>query len=241
MKVVIMQPTYLPWIGYFSLIEQADYFVFLDNVQFEKQSWQQRNKILTNKGLEWLTVPVLIKGRFGQVIKDVEISSAKFAGKHIKQIKQNYSKAPFFEKLGEQFFGVLQEASEGHSLCDLNISLIRWICRKLGITTKFFNASEMSAEGTRSALLVNIISELSAKNYLSPLDSLKYIKEDYDIFKQNEISVAFEQYKHPEYKQVNDSFTPYASIIDLLFNEDDNSKSIILSGQKENLKLEEMI
>lgn len=236
-----MQPTYLPWIGYFNLISQADYFVCLDNVQFEKQSWQQRNRILTKKGFEWVTVPVLIKGRFGQLIKDVEISPVKFAEKHIKQIKQNYSRAQYFDDYADEFFDCLIENSKNFSLCDLNISLIKWFCSKLTLPINFLRASELKSIGKRSELLVNILKELGADHYLSPFGSFDYIKEEYKAFKQNKITVLFEQYDHPEYKQLDNEFIPYASIIDLIFNEGPKSKSIIVSGKRDNLNIEEII
>lgn len=241
MKLSIMQPSFLPWIGYFSLISQVESFVFLDNVQFEKQSWQQRNRILTKNGLEWITVPVLIKGRFGQLIKDVEISPVKFIDKQIKQITQNYGRAKYFDEYADEFFDCLIEFSQGLSLSDLNISLIKWFCRKIKISTKFFRASELNATGKRSELLVNILNELQAEQYLSPIGSLDYIKKDYGIFKKNKIKVFFEQYDHPEYRQVYNGFTPYASIIDLIFNEGSASKSIIVSGKRDNLNSEEII
>src|SRR5271155_2267040 len=97
MRVAITQPTYLPWLGYFDLIDQVDAFVLLDSVQFEKQSWQQRNRIKTPNGLQWLTAPVRTKGRSAQLIKDVEIAETDFYIKHLNLIQTNYRNAPFFE------------------------------------------------------------------------------------------------------------------------------------------------
>src|SRR5580704_12957199 len=101
-KVAISQPTYLPWLGYFDLIDQVDVFVLLDNVQFEKQSWQQRNRIKTPTGLQWLTVPVIFRGRFGQLIKDVEIREAEFWRNHLRAIELNYRRARFFHQYFEE-------------------------------------------------------------------------------------------------------------------------------------------
>lgn len=236
-----MQPTYLPWIGYFSLIHQADYFVFLDNVQFEKQSWQQRNRILGPKGLEWITVPVLIKRRFGQLISDVEISTSGFYEKHIKQIQQNYRRARYYDDYNTELFDCLSEYGKARSLCDLNIALIQWFSRKLTLNTHFIKASELNAGGRRSERLVNILKELNSSHYISPMGSADYIKQDYSIFKNNNITVSFENYFHPEYKQVYNKFTPYASIVDLLFNEGPGSLSILVSGQKKNFAMEEIL
>ncbi len=240
MKTIIMQPTYLPWIGYFSLIHQADYFVFLDNVQFEKQSWQQRNRILGQNGLEWITVPVLIKGRFGQLIRDVEISSNEFYTKHIKQIQQNYRCARYYDDYAAELFDRFAEYGKKPSLCNLNIALIEWFSRKLCLNTQFIRASDLNAGGRRSERLINILKELGSSLYISPMGSVEYIRQDYPIFKSSNITVLFENYVHPEYRQVYNEFTPFASIVDLLLNEGPDSLSVIVSGQKDNLTLKEI-
>src|SRR5579864_5457599 len=118
MKVAISQPTYLPWLGYLDLIDQVDTFVLLDNVQFEKQSWQQRNRIKTPTGLQWLTVPVIFKGRFGQHIQDVEIRE-DFAAKHLRALELNYRRAQYFDQYFPALTTVLQEFGAGRHLADL--------------------------------------------------------------------------------------------------------------------------
>src|SRR5690242_14000816 len=127
MKIAISQPTYLPWLGYFDLIDQVDLFVFLDNVQFEKQSWQQRNRIKTPTGLQWLTVPVAFRGKFGQLIKEVEIRDPEFCKNHLRAIELNYRRTPFFDsyfpELKEHFASITSRSL----LADLNIRLIEWI------------------------------------------------------------------------------------------------------------------
>jgi hypothetical protein len=232
-KVVIMQPTCLPWLGYFDLIDQADVFVFLDNVQFEKQSWQQRNRIRTHKGLEWVTIPVLIKGRFGQMIKDVEINQSVFPDKHLKQIKQNYGRAEYFKVYFDEFAEVFEKAYKGMNLCDLNISIIRWLCSKLSISIHFVRSSELKASGRRSELLVNILKELGVDVYISPLGSSEYLDKEFVLFRENNISLFYQNYVHPEYNQVYKPFVSHASCIDLLFNEGERSVLIIRSGRRE--------
>ncbi|MBF0347404.1 MAG: WbqC family protein [Magnetococcales bacterium] len=231
MKTIIMQPTYLPWMGYFDLIDQSDVFVFLDTAQFEKQSWQQRNRLLTPNGLEWITVPVLIKGRFGQPIREVEIKPYKFPEKHIRQIRQNYGRAPFFNQYSEELFDLLVDASKDLSLCHLNIELIRWCCAKLSLQATFKRSSEMGIQGKRSELLVNILDSLQSKIYVSPLGSLDYLREDRHWFMDRGIDIFFQNFTHPEYRQVYAPFTPGASIIDLLFNRGDESLAVLRSGR----------
>lgn len=230
-----MQPMYLPWLGYFDLIDQSDVFVFLDTVQFQKQSWQQRNKIRTPKGLEWITVPVLIQERFGQLIKDVEIFPGKFPEKHIKQVKQNYSRAPYFNSYYDEFAELLRSMSGNVSLCDINIQLIQWLCRKLAMPTRFIRASELGVGGQKTELLINILKAIGATRYLSPLGSISYLKNDGHWFSENNISLAFHNYSHAEYNQVYAPFMAFASIIDLLFNEGDNGMNVIRSGRRDDI------
>ena len=137
MKIAISQPTYLPWIGYLDLIDQVETFVLLDNVQFERQSWQHRNRIKTPSGLHWLTVPVLFRGRFGQLINEVEIRDIEFWRNHLRAIELNYRRAPFFA----DYFDELSVSDSGKgSVSDL-FSLIStsaysnglWRCWAFGL------------------------------------------------------------------------------------------------------------
>lgn len=232
-KAVIMQPTFLPWLGYFDLIDQADVFIFLDNVQFEKQSWQQRNRIRTPHGLEWVTVPVLIKGRFGQIIKDTELNKSVFAEKHLKHIRQNYSRALYFKAYFDEFAEVFVKAYKNLKLGHFNMEIIKWLCSKLLITANFVLSSELEASGKRSELLVNILKALGIDLYISPPGSSVYLEKEYDLFQERAISVFFQNYVHPEYSQVYKPFMPYASCLDLLFNEGEKSAQIIRCGRRE--------
>lgn len=238
--VAIMQPTYLPWLGYLDLIDLVDHFVFLDDVQFEKQSWQQRNKIRTPKGLEWITVPVFIKGRFGQKIKDVIIKNGKFPGSHCKHLRQNYSKARHFNALIEEFEDRIACASTSRHLCQLNIQLIDWLCDQFMIQTPRSLSSSLNTSGKRSERLVDILKSLGATEYVSPVGSYGYIYDDISFFTDCGICVKFFNYDHPRYRQVYSPFIPYASAIDLLFNEKENGLDIIRSGRKPAVAIEEM-
>jgi hypothetical protein len=232
-RVVIMQPTCLPWVGYFDLIDQSDAFVFLDNVQFEKQSWQQRNRIRTPNGLEWVTIPVLIKGRFGQVIKDVEITKSVPFDKFIKQVRHNYSRSEYFTEFFEEFASVFEAAYNGGNLCDFNIAIIEWLSLKLSIAPVFLRSSRLKASGKRSELLVNILKELDSGHYISPAGSAVYLDQEHDRFENENISVFYQNYVHPQYYQVYKPFVAYASCLDLLFNAGEKSIDIIRSGRRE--------
>ena len=233
MKIAISQPTYLPWLGYFDLIDQVDTFVFLDSVQFEKQSWQHRNRIKTPVGLQWLTVPVAFRGRFGQLIHEVAIRDGEFSRKHLRAIELNYRRAPFFTNYFCQISQILQKYSSGASLAALNIELIRWGCGILGIQTRLVRSSELNEPGRRSERLVNLCRRLNAHTYISPPGSAVYLLDDLGLFADAHIEVAFHHYQHPEYKHLFPPFTPYASMIDLMFNEGPRAGEILRSGRRE--------
>jgi hypothetical protein len=228
--IAIMQPTYLPWIGYFDMIDQSDHFVFLDSVQFNKRSWQQRNRVKSPEGVSWLTVPVLTKGRRHQHINEVEITNNKsFQETHIKTITHLYSKAPFFAQYIEDFSSILHKSHQ--FLADLNIELIGWLCTKLGIEIEMSRSSLLGVDGKRTELLVNICKALSADHYISAEGSREYIEES-NLFSQSDIRLTYHSYDHPKYQQRFGEFVPYLSIVDLLFNEGPASLSIIYKGRK---------
>jgi hypothetical protein len=240
MKVAISQPTYLPWAGYFDLIDQVDRFVFLDTVQFEKRSWQQRNRIKTIDGLLFLTVPVVVKGRFEQKIKDVEIESPFFVRKHVRSIESSYRRAPYFSRYFNEFASVFDGCSAGSRLAELNIRMVQWLCSAMGITTPLLRSSEIENEGGRLERLLQICRFLGADSYLSPLGSSNYLLEDIPKFQENGIEVGFQSYSHPQYSQLFGPFEPHASVIDLLFNEGDRSLSILRGGRSPDLQPEEL-
>ena len=227
--VAIMQPTYLPWIGYFDLIDQSDCFVFLDSVQFNKRSWQQRNRIKGSDRVLWLTVPVLTKGRRYQRMHEVMIDQTQnFQEKHIRKITHFYSKAPFFAQHIDELSASLCKSHR--FLADLNIELIRWLCAQLGIETEMVRSSSLNVEGERVELLVNICGVLGADRYLSAAGSREYIEEN-NLFVPNDIDLVYHAYRHPEYRQLHGSFVPYLSVLDLLFNEGRSSLSSIREGR----------
>jgi len=230
-SVAIMQPTYLPWLGYFSLIDQVDIFVFLDKVQFDKRSWQQRNRIKTAQGELFLTVPVQTKGKRHQKICEVRLDNTQhYPTKHLKIIENNYSKAHYYPEYWPEILQVFNKAYQ--YLTDLNISLILWFVEKLGIKTTFIKSLDLKSEGTKADLLVGICHEVGADQYVSPLGSKVYIDEN-NIFKQKKIDLFYQNYTHPEYTQLYKEFIPYMSILDLLMNEGPKSLEIMRMGQNE--------
>ena len=232
MRVAMSQPTYLPWLGYLDLIDQVDAFVFLDTVQFEKRSWQQRNRIKAPGGLSFLTVPVVVKGRFEQRIQNVEIESLYFVRKHLRSIETNYRRSPFFSRYFMELAGIFEACTIGSRLADLNIELIQWLCRVLGIATPLLRSSQVDREGCRSGLLLNLCQTLNADFYLSVPGSSEYLLNDTPQFFAAGIGVAFQHYEHPSYLQQFPPFLSHASAIDLLFNEGPHSLEILRSGRR---------
>jgi WbqC-like protein family len=230
MKVAICQPTYLPWMGYFDLIDQADVFVLLDDVQFKKRSWQQRNLIKTPTGLQWLTVPIVVGGRSGQLIKDVQIKDVEFWRDHCRSIELNYRRSDAFDS----YFGPLVSHLKGTGplLVDLNVPLIEWFIDLLGIKTRVIVSSTLRQTGKRTELLTNICRSLEATQYISPLGSAAYLLEEQDVMLDQGIDVVFHNFEHPEYRQLFPPFLPFASVIDLIFNEGDRAPEILRSGRR---------
>ena len=230
MKIAISQPGYLPWAGFFDLIDQVDKFVLLDDAQFVKRSWDQRNRIKGPSGLQWLTVPVVVRGHFRQMLPEVHIQEPRFWEKHLRTIKVNYSKARYFDDYFGALQRILQEQGREAKLVDLNIALIQWLADELAVTTPMLRSSTLGVEGKRSGRLVAICSLLGASDYVSPR-SATYLLEDLGLFAASGLNVWFQNYVHPEYEQRFPPFQPYASALDLLFNKGPESGAIMRSGR----------
>jgi hypothetical protein len=240
MKIAISQPTYLPWLGYFDLIDQVDIFVFLDNVQFQRQSWQHRNRLKTPSGLHWITVPVRFRGRFGQRINEVEIRDTGFWRNHLRAIELNYRRTPFFNEYFEELSSRIKTRASGALVADLDIDLIEWFMDLLGIRSSVLLSSQLEQSGKRMELLANICNSLGARQYVSPLGSAAYLLQEMDILLDKGIDVAFQHYEHPQYSQLFPPFCPYASILDLIFNEGHRALDILRSGRRAPLIPEEV-
>lgn len=230
MLVAIMQPTYLPWIGFFGMMDKVEMFILLDSVQFDRRSWQQRNQIKTPNGPGWLTVPVLSRGRRNQLIKDVVTDASRyFAKKHKKTIEANYKKSPFFDMYASNLFSIFDKKHE--RLVALNLELIEFLKGALGIETPLRLSSELGHAGRKVSALVDLCVKVEANEYLSPPGSRNYLDKSED-FEKHGIPISYFHYKHPTYRQRFGDFLPYMSVIDLLFNEGSDSRSIIRKGFK---------
>ena len=211
MKSVLLQPSYLPWMGVFGMIDVTDVFIFYDDVQYVNQSWQQRNRIKLQNNQTWLTVPVLRK--FGQKINEAKINnSINWSRKHWKSIYHAYHKAPYFENYEKEISQIYD--TKWDSLCDLNIHAIKVLSKLLMLDEpKFINSSDITGvEGQKTDRILNILNKLNidesiggpaAKVYIEPLK-----------FKNNGIKLYWFEFNHPVYPQIGGDFIPYLSVID---------------------------
>ena len=233
-KVAIMQPTYLPWAGYFGLMMASDIFIFLDNVQFQKRSWQQRNQIKTLKGNLFLTVPVKTKNRYNQFVNEVEVdNSTDFKKNHFKSIEFNYNKTDFFKQYELELKEIYNKKYD--KLVTLNYDLIYWIKEKLNIRTKLIKSSDFEKQGNKDELIANLVEKVNSKNYLFTEGSKDYIL-DSKIFQYKKIKLTKFNFNIEAYKQQYENFLPYMSIIDLLFNLGEKSEAYL----KKNINLEDV-
>ena len=229
MIVSINQPAYLPWLGYFHRIAISDIHIVLDHVQFEKNSFVNRNKIRTKEGWCWLTVPLRTKGLFGNLeIDTLEISQDnKWCKKHWSSIVSNYSKAPHFKELA---WVVDEIYSDSWRLFLEPIKEITSnILKALNIKTPLLYSSQMSPVGKKDELVLNLCKEVGATTYISGPLGRGYLDEE--RFERNHIQLFFHDYIHPSYRQVFPGFEPYMSVIDLLFNCGTESLGIISKNQ----------
>lgn len=227
-RVAIMQPTYLPWIGYFGLMRSVDLFILLDSVQFARRSWQQRNQIKTANGPLWLTVPVLSKGKRDQLISEVEIDRSRdFPQNHQKALELNYGKSSYFDTFAPQLFSLL--GTDNEYLADLTKGAIAWIRDALGITTQIRRSSEFEAVGAKAELLASLCDQVGATEYISPPGSKDYLDES-DAFTNRGMPLRYFNFTHLVYPQRFGDFLPYMSVVDLLFNCGPESLSLIEKG-----------
>ena len=216
--VSIHQPAYLPWLGYFDKIRQSDLFIYLDTVQFQKQSFQNRNKIRTANGWTWLTVPVETKGKLYETpLKDLAINNrVDWRRKHRAAIAMNYRKAPHFDAVMPQL-EMFYERSWSR-LSDLCYDMLSAFNRRLGITTPVQKASDMGVmPSSKSDLILDLCRAAGATTYVSGTLGRGYL--DLPAFADQGIDVTFQDYEHPRYRQAYAGFEPNMAVIDLLMNE----------------------
>ena len=227
MIAVILQPSYIPWRGYFDQIRRADLFVFYDDVQYDKHGWRNRNQIKTAHGKRWLTIPVHSAGAtHGVPIKDVRIDWSKpWSDQHLKSLTASYARAPYFKKYQPLIESFYQRKDE--HISDFTIATTVALARELGIRkTRFMRASELQGiEGSRTTRLVEILKRLGADHYISGPSARDYVQTD--EFVAAGIRLEYMEYDYPEYPQLYPPYDPQVTVLDLLFMTGDRALDFI--------------
>ena len=224
MKIGISQPTFLPWQGYLALINYVDEFIILDDVQFEKRSWQQRNKIKINNKELLLTIPVKSKGKYDQRINEVIINNqTNFIGKHLKSISLSYKKCKYFSNYYPKIENIFNKKFE--KLFEINFALISFFIKELNINTKISLSSKFKLKEKKQQLIDKICKIKKCSHYISSKGSKIYLK-NLDETKLN-YKISYYDFKNLEYKQSGRNFIPNLSSLDLLFNLGEKSKEYL--------------
>ena len=223
--LVVLQPGYLPWLGFFDQMRRSDVFIYYDDVQFDKHGWRNRNRVKGPDGApHWLTVPVLHSGRNWPTILEIEIDNrTAWARKHVGTLKQFYGKAPHLRR----YLPALEEMLERRwaLLVDLDLAVTGLIAGWLGLARPTLRASALGIPGKQSERLLALCQHVGARRYLSGNAARDYL--DMELFVRHGILVEWQDYVHPIYPQQHGDFVPYLSIVDLLFNCGDESAAIL--------------
>jgi WbqC-like protein family len=216
-KIAILQSNYIPWKGYFDIMNRVDEFVIYDDAQYTKRDWRNRNLIKTIDGAKWLTIPVEVKDKYKQIIRETKVSGNNWTNKHLKIIKHNYSRAEHFTEITEWLIKLYMQCENEIFLSDINLLLIREIAGYLGIKTKISFSSDYILEGDRSGKAMNICVQAGAKEYLTGPAAKSYL--DIEAFNKEGIEVTWMDYSgYKEYPQLYPPFIHEVSIIDVMFN-----------------------
>ena len=226
MRVAIVQSNYIPWKGYFDLIAGVDVFVLYDDAQYTKRDWRNRNKIKTAQGVQWLTVPVQVTGKYLQPIREVAISDPGWAETHWRTLVHHYSKAAGFSRMAPALEALYREVASITLLSDINLHLLTGMCQLLGIATPIRRSSELELTGDRSERLLGMCRQLGAASYVSGPSARDYLDER--LFQDAGIAVEWADYSgYSEYRQLHPPFDHHVSIVDLLLNEGTEARQFL--------------
>jgi hypothetical protein len=215
-RVAILQSNYIPWKGYFDLIASVDEFIIYDDMQYTRRDWRNRNQIKTPQGLQWLTVPVKVKGRYLQTVRETEIDDGDWAASHWRLLEQNYRRAPHFQSIAEWLEPLYCEMRHTH-LSELNRLFLEAICRHLGIKTVIRNSWDYRLIEGKTERLADICLQAGGNVYISGPAAQDYIVPE--IFQMAGIELEWFDYSgYAEYPQLWGDFAHGVSILDLLFN-----------------------
>ena len=215
-KVAIVQSNYIPWKGYFDMIAAVDEFILYDDMQYTRRDWRNRNKIKTAQGMQWLTIPVKVKGKYHQSIRETEIEGSQWAQHHWKALVQNYRTAPCFSEIAD-WLEPLYLSEPPRNLSQVNRRFIEAVCKYLGIKTTISNSWDYSLTEGKTERLADLCVSSEAYEYISGPAAKEYI--EVALFAKHGIKLTWFNYtKYPEYPQLWGDFTHGVTILDLLFN-----------------------
>lgn len=231
-KVAIIQSNYIPWKGYFDIINDADLFIFLDDVQYTKNDWRNRNKIKTPQGLKWLTIPV--GSKLNRLICEVEIKDNSWQKEHWMKIEENYKNAKYFE-LYRGFFEEIYLTKTWINLSELNQYIIKKISLDiLGITTEFINSNDLPQDGKKQDKVLSLIHAIDGDVYISGPAAKNYNKDE--LFEEQGVKLIYKDYaNYPEYEQFYMPFEHGVTILDLIFHKGPEAPFYIWGWRKNNV------
>ena len=227
-KIAILQSNYIPWKGYFDIINMVDEFILYDDMQYTKRDWRNRNKIKTSDGLKWLTIPVITKGKFYQKIKETQVRDGRWIDEHMKSLDYNYKKAKFYEEFRDRIFTVYEKCRSERFLSRINYLFLKEICSILEIETKITWSSDYELVEGKTERLVGLCKSAGADTYLSGPAARDYIVDQ--IFEDAGVDLEYMDYSgYPEYRQLYGTFEHGVTILDLIFNEGTNAQAFMKS------------
>lgn len=219
------QVGYMPWLGFFDKVSRADLFCVFDAVQYERRGWNNRNQIKTANGPLMLTVPVASKDHFDKVLAEVEIIPGSWLRKHMRSIELAYRKAPHFEQHFAGVGAILDLYADGGLLIDLNLDLMRYFLRSLGIQIPIVRASDYQFRGEKADLVLDMCKQLKATAYIFGGEGKNYA--DPVTFVAGGVTPLFQEYEHPVYPQLHGKFEPNMAVLDLLMNMGPKSADVL--------------
>ena len=216
-KIAIVQSNYIPWKGYFDLIALVDEFVLFDDMQYTRRDWRNRNQIKTPQGVQWLTVPVVVKGKYTQKINETEIDGTAWTALHWKTLEQNYRRAPHFEEIAGWLAPIYQSTTAPSHLSTLNRRLLEAVCAYLGIETRITSCSDYALSDGKTERLADLCVQAGADEYISGPAARDYVDEA--VFAERGVALRWFDYAgYPEYPQLWGEFAHGVTVLDLLFN-----------------------
>lgn len=232
-RVGIIQSCYIPWRGYFDFIKSVDVFIVHDDLQYTKLDWRNRNRIKTPNGPKWLTVPVVGSQSHQTRICDTLISYQQdWITEHVRQLKNNYGRTPYFSYYAEPFFEILSMRYK--TISELNVVIMRWLLKILGIQTPIIMSMELDPRGVKTDRVIDLLNKVGATSYLSGPSAKSYLDEQ--KFIENKIALEYKCYDYEPYEQIYGPFLGEVTILDLLFHKGPSTPEF-LTSRIENIRV----